>query len=101
MPERIQRKRTRGWRMPPNTVYVGRPTKWGNPYIPDNDGERYVAVEEYREWVTELIRRGLFHDLGELRGKDLACWCPVFGKDGLPVPCHADVLIELANGGAK
>lgn len=94
MPDRIQRKRTKGWRMPTNCVYVGRPSKWGNPWVieaGDDDGTRYLAVENYREWVKELIRRGLFHDLEELRGRDLACWCR------WDQPCHADVLLELAN----
>lgn len=84
MPVRIQRKRTRGWKMPPNTVYVGRPTKWGNPHITP---ERYRAMIDGNVWTfptTRDIRR-------ELRGKNLACWCP------LDQPCHADVLLELAN----
>lgn len=90
-PVRVQRKRSKGWRMPENTVYVGRPSKWGNPYIPSNDEERPRAAAFYREWLEELRRRGLAHDLEELRGKNLACWCP------LDEPCHADILLELAN----
>ena len=77
--------------MPENAVYVGRPTKWGNPYIAETEKERAIAVENYRDWVESLIDRGVFHDLAELRGKDLACWCP------LHKACHADVLLELAN----
>lgn len=86
--------------MPPNTIYVGRPTKWGNPYIVGTEmvigrfgDERRPhltaaeAVEEYRFHLPH--RRHL--DLRELRGKNLACWCP------LDQPCHADVLLELAN----
>ena len=86
MPKRIQRKRTKGWRMPPNTVYVGRPTKWGNPYrvgdpdIPDANS----AQNSFRNQAAAL-------PVEELRGKDIACWCP------LDQPCHADVLLELAN----
>ena len=90
-PKRIQRKRIKGWRMPENTIYVGRPTKWGNPWIPEKDEERQKAVENYRSWIANLINRNLFHDLGELRGKNLCCWCP------LDQPCHADVLLEYAN----
>jgi hypothetical protein len=98
-PQRIQRKRTRGWRMPENTVYVGRGTMWGNyeakrRHIKDNAR----AVEVFRQWVDEgaswawkgRARIGL-------RGKNLACWCPLVDKDGNAVPCHADVLLELAN----
>ena len=91
--------------MPPNTVYVGRPTKWGNPFRlgqPNGDdcmvcATREEAVAKYRSELTTFgdginftgctpaeIRQ-------ELRGKNLACWCP------LDQPCHADVLLELAN----
>lgn len=101
MPKRIQRKRTRGWRMPEGAVYVGRPTKWGNPLdVNDAVGRtRDKVLGFYREYITKAIRaynpncdpqyRGL--NIEELRGKDLACWCPL-GK-----PCHADILIELSN----
>lgn len=90
MAVRVQRKRTKGWKMPPKTVYVGRPTKWGNPYIPDSADEAQEAVDSYRAHLVMMVRRGEL-DLAELRGKDLACWCP------LDRPCHADVLLELAN----
>jgi len=101
-PKRIQRKRTKGWRMPEGAVYVGRPTKWGNPFsvgsfgfrLPNGgavfyrgDGApRAAVVELYRRWVVPKLP-----DLTPLRGHDLACWCP------LDQPCHADVLLELAN----
>ena len=110
MPVRIQRRRTKGWRMPPNTVYVGRPTKWGNPFIVSCDPrslehyadfttnvdhwdgwpckDRATAVEAYRRMIAKRLSS---LDTAELRGKDLACWCP------LDQPCHGDVLLELAN----
>lgn len=79
---RIQRKRTRGWRMPSGTKYVGRPTKWGNPYPPG-------SLAEYRRYLTAQITSGALA-LDELRGFDaLACWCR---PDG---PCHADILIDM------
>lgn len=87
MPKRIQRKRTKGWRMPEGAVYVGRGSKWGNPYvvgtclIPNAE----VAVAAFRANLP------LGDFAKELRGKDLACWC----KPG--AACHADVLLELAN----
>lgn len=97
-PQRIQRKRTKGWRMPENTVYVGRPTKWGNRYTVKVWGSHERAVSAFRAMCEdtdpeatgcaefrEQIKR-------ELRGKNLACWC----KEGQP--CHADVLLEIANG---
>lgn len=96
MPKRIQRKRVRGWRMPPNTVYVGRPTKWGNPYsanpakVDDLDwlaNSQAEAVELFRL----LALAGGVPDISALRGKNLACFCP------LDKPCHGDVLLRLAN----
>lgn len=94
MPKRIQRKRTKGWHMPPNTVYVGRPTKWGNPF-PVGTGDYDYTLEEslkyYRLYILGRIQVLKNLDISELRGKDLACWCP------LGQPCHADILLELAN----
>lgn len=109
-PIRIQRRRTAGWTMPPNTVYVGRPSVFGNPfrwqaarevgYIGTDDELRRFAVRVFREWLTDNRRYGhgqegslyeLMRRLNELRGKNLACWCP------LDRPCHADVLLEIAN----
>jgi len=90
-PKRIQRQRTKGWKMPPNTVYVGRPGKWGNPYIAEIESEREQCKQAFRYWIERLIAKGVSHDFTELRGKNLACWCP------LDQPCHADVLLEIAN----
>jgi len=109
MPERVQLSRRKGWRMPPNTVSVARPTKWGNPHKvgislqPNGDGTyRHMTAEDavarYRDeylpyWLwtprSKTTDRMLF--ISELRGKNLACWCP------LGQPCHADVLLEMAN----
>lgn len=74
---------------PKDAVYVGRPTKWGNPYVIPNDGDRDTVVAKFAEMVfnnpvlTYLVRH-------ELKGKDLVCWCA-------PAACHADVLMEIAN----
>ena len=116
MPERIQRKRTKGWRMPDGTVYVGRPTLWGNPFV---IGRSFCGptietlyspgqlVKAFRLWISHDTLHPHFWDsdlisahvrikaalaTGELAGKNLACWCP------LDQPCHADVLLEIANG---
>ncbi|WP_193188872.1 DUF4326 domain-containing protein [Nisaea sediminum] len=111
-PKRIQRQRTKGWKMPEGAVYVGRPTKWGNPYRHDDP---VVAAQAYRDVITDpdaateeppvpgLRCAGLAMDhhrvaeirveaARDLRGKDLVCWCPT------DRPCHADVLLEVANG---
>jgi hypothetical protein len=90
MPERIQLSRAKGWRMPPNTVKVDRTTRWGNPFVMAHEGTRAMAVDNFRRdaEAQAKVYPGFYEPL---RGKNLACWC----KPG--VPCHADVLIELAN----
>ena len=85
--KRIQRKRSKGWRMPKNTVYVGRPTKWGNMYKVGRDGTAQECVDKY-EWCLNFT--GRIYEVAELKGKNLACFCP------LDQPCHADVLLRLA-----
>ena len=102
-PKRIQRKRVKGWRMPANAIYVGRPTKWGNPF---EIGQKFGGIKAvtvkgllrvYRSYVNSRLYYSP-HYLDELKGKNLACWCKVTEK-GLRVPCHADVLLEIANPG--
>jgi hypothetical protein len=113
-PMRVQLKRTKGWRMPDNTVKVDRSTEWGNPFTVQMAIESGYAnaataqafvVECFREWLglsrrgrdwwqgPESDRRKAFfaENIGRLRGKNPACWC----KPGSP--CHADVLLEWAN----
>jgi Domain of unknown function (DUF4326) len=86
-PQRIHLRRTKGWRKPDGAIVVARPTKWGNPY-PVAEYGRDEAIRRYREWLSES---GNERKLAELAGRDLACWCP------LDLPCHADVLLDLAN----
>jgi len=104
-PIRIHLSRKKGWRMPPNTVKVDRSTKWGNPFIVGIHGTREYCVKLFRYLMAGMIcvsfrkhadkqiaaykhiRRNRRH----LRGKNLACFCP------LTEPCHADVLLEIAN----
>lgn len=128
-PQRIQRKRAKGWRMPVSTVYVGRPTRWGNRFAASSGcvlarpwsevrarpllagvyragdeviyschapAERAIehAVDLFRAFceVEQRDYRNEFNAwLYPLRGRDLACWCR------LDQPCHADVLLDLAN----
>jgi hypothetical protein len=109
---RVQRSRRKGSRMPPNTVYVGRPTKWGNPWSPKNSTHITMArgfaanpvessrpmtvaecVEAYRKSIdAREFGYGRDEIRAELAGKNLACYCRLEG------PCHADVLLEIANG---
>lgn len=103
MPERIQLRRAKFWRMPPNTFHVARPSIWGNPFKVGVHGDAAECVAKYRQAWLDALKSAETHPrhppmpfghpmyLGVLRGKDLACWCP------LDAPCHADVLLELAN----
>lgn len=122
MPERILRQRTKGWRMPAGAVYVGRGSAWGNPYrvvecgkFTDDGSIAWAgrhdwelnyphhrtreeaatrAVEGFKDWLlngTSDKAKYARERLSWLRGKDLACWC-ASGQ-----PCHADVLLKLAN----
>jgi hypothetical protein len=91
-PKRIQLSRKKGWKLPPNTVVVSRPSKWGNPFRVDE------FLGKTRAWATNAFRCQLQRQpetikelQQELRGKNLACWCP------LNEPCHADILLRLAN----
>lgn len=88
MPKRIQRRRTRGWRMPENTVYVGRPSKWGNPFRVGGSVDAAAAVANFERSITPARRSEI---VAALRGRNLACWCR------LGEPCHADVLMRIAN----
>jgi hypothetical protein len=124
-PVRIQRSRAKGWRKPEGAVYVGRGSAFGNPVVCTPHGCELklcgccpgfayrCCVKVFREYVTSGIegrgshtgsfviacdglagypyRNEIVRRLPELRGKDLMCWCP------LDKPCHADVLLELAN----
>ena len=92
-PKRIQRKRTKGWRMPEGAVYVGRPTDFGNPHS---------LIGSTPEIATKLFEEHLLTEPGllelaikKLKGKDLACFCP------LNQACHADILLRYVNRGRK
>lgn len=94
-PKRIQQKRTKGWRLPENTVCVGRPSKFGNMYHVPRDGTAAECVRKFRATFEDSLTR--LYAKEHLRGKDLACWCPLVDENGDKVPCHADVLLEWAN----
>lgn len=81
-----------------NAMYVGRPTKWGNLFTIEEYGSPLLAIAAFNTWLlTSRDGKTLLAQIDELRGKDLACWCPLWYNDGERVPCHADVLLELAN----
>ncbi len=67
-------------------VYIGRPSKWGNPFIIGKDGDRKEVINKYKIWI--LKQRSLLDSLPELKDKILGCWCA-------PKKCHGDVLVEL------
>ena len=72
----------------PYDVYIGRPSKWGNPYSSGRDGSREEVIAKYEEWL--YTQPDLMAELSKLQGKVLGCWCS-------PKPCHGDVLVRLAN----
>lgn len=100
-PKRIQLSRAKGWRMPANTVKVDRTTAWGNPWSVEECGSAEEAVRMFRARLPgahlylkphpDSYMGHIVANLTKLRGLNLACWC----KPG--EPCHADVLLELAN----
>lgn len=75
--------------IPDTAVYIGRPSKYGNPFIIGRDGDRDTVIAKYEAWIATqpallaVIKR-------ELRGKDLVCWCA-------PHACHGEVLLQIAN----
>lgn len=69
-------------------IYIGRPSKWGNPFKVGKDGTRKEVIEKYRAWI--LDQPDLMNSLPELEGKILGCWCK-------PKACHGDILADLAN----
>lgn len=108
-PMRVQLKRTKGYRMPPNSRKVDRSTRWGNPFNATQVGVVFFhkglpapivhlntepSVERCIDMFIGYLKYRLEVDsdfLDPLQGKNLACWCP------LDQPCHADVLLRLAN----
>lgn len=72
----------------PDEIYIGRPSKWGNPFVIGRHGNRAEVIDRYRTYLS--LRPELMDSLGELRGRQLACHCA-------PKPCHGDVLAELAD----
>ncbi len=71
----------------PYDIYIGRPSKWGNPFIIGRDGTRSDVISKYRDYI--LNNDSLRPNVRELQGKILGCYCH-------PLPCHGDVLAELA-----
>lgn len=69
----------------PDEVYIGRPSKWGNPFIIGKDGDRTEVIRKYKRWF--LLHKNLIKSLDELRGKTLVCYCK-------PHACHGDILLE-------
>lgn len=101
-PRRVQLRRVKGWVMPPNTVKVDRTTKWGNPFVVGKPGGAYTAkvTDRRHAWrlyqsVAPLNAELVSAARAELRGKNLACWCPF--DDPYEDTCHAAILLEIAN----
>lgn len=104
-PQRFQLRRTKGWRIPPNTVICDRRSEWGNPFVVGKDGDAATCVRKYIKEMVPYTHRGPQNDMGSfllsvanleriqsaLRGKNVGCWCPPGS------PCHADWLLKIAN----
>ena len=73
-------------------VYVGRPSKFGNPFVMKNEAEREIVVQRYEQWLRAERPDLIEAAKKELRGRNLSCWCS-------PRHCHADVLLRIANQG--
>ena len=69
-------------------VYIGRPSKWGNPFVIGRDGTRWNVIDKYADWL--LTQPHLLADLHELWGKQLVCYCS-------PLACHGDILASMAD----
>lgn len=118
-PRRIQRRRVFGWRAPEGAVYVGRPTRFGNPYRlvradhgllvqfgdtggsvgvwPSEAEARRYATEAFRVWIEQPEQEELRRLVPQLlHGRDLTCWCPL-PELGQPDHCHGAILLRLAN----
>ena len=73
--------------LPDGTVYVGRPSRWGNQFSIGRDGTREEVIQKFSDSLTDSDREEIRRDLC---GKDLSCWCH-------PNACHADILLDIAN----
>ncbi len=74
--------------VPAGAVYIGRGSKWGNPFRIGPDGDRVAVIARYERWLAD--QHHLLRALDEFRGRDLVCFCA-------PRPCHGDLLLRLAN----
>jgi len=84
----VVNSKTLPYKNPGDIVYIGRPSKWGNPFILGIHGDRQTVIRKYRQWL--MGQPTLLSQLHELRGKTLVCFCK-------PFACHGDILAELAD----
>lgn len=98
VPQRVQLRRSKGWKMPANALKVDRTTRWGNPFSAAEFGSAAIAVAQHGRWMrgeiavpgdAEPPSSAQIRDA--LGGRNLACWCPLDG------PCHADLLLAVAH----
>lgn len=100
LPHRVRLQRSKGWKMPANTLKVDRSTRWGNPFTQTDSGSVAEAVARHARWMRGELAApdggtppGPAELQRELAGRNLACWCALGG------PCHADLLLAIANRG--
>src|SRR5438477_13113975 len=108
MPVRIQLKCDKGFNLKKlskeinglEAVKVSKPSKWGNRFrVGELWDNKYPVTEEqaagfYKKYILPFFTQA---QLEEIRGKNLACWCPLTDEAGNRVSCHASVLLEIAN----
>lgn len=103
-PYGVQLSRRAGWRKPPNTIVVSRPSRWGNPFAAGKTIQGFVvvnaehAVRLFDAWLDSEVdepfeerRQWMLANLDDLAGRNLACWC------ALDAPCHRNSLLRRAN----
>lgn len=78
----------RGKNIPPEAIYIGRPSEFGNPFEIGKDGTREEVIEKFKDYLNASPE--LLEKTSSLKGKDLVCWCS-------PKACHGDVLLKVAN----
>lgn len=93
MPVVLNKRNLGNGHIPPGSIYIGRPSKWGNPFMLGRDGDRDDVVNKHIYWIIEGRGRRLLAHIDELTGHDLVCFCA-------PLACHGNFLLSLANDAA-
>ncbi|MGC9271621.1 DUF4326 domain-containing protein, partial [Acidiphilium sp.] len=85
---RVLNRTTYARQLPADAVYIGRGSKWGNPFVVGRDGSREDVIAKHEHWLSR--QNDLLRQIDELKSRDLICHCS-------PLPCHGLILLKLAN----